>query len=677
MARKKRFLTAVVGSLFGALTVGSLCLAGSIRTGDSRSGAIQKTSAKAVPSAAAPATWTEVRTPHFVVSSDAGETAARGVARDFEQIRALFHATFPELRVDPPQAIRIIVARDEATMRLITPDEWGGPEHVHPSGVFHSDGEKDYIVLRLDAEGTTAFHTSYHEYTHSLMYLNFPRLPLWVREGVAEFFGNSLLSEARATTGTVDRGHLFALSKNEWLPMETLFQVTETSPYYNEKNPASVFYAESWATVHYLLLDPEARRGDLFKKYLAAWDSGADAVAAARTALGDLNTFEQAVKKYVGQANWRPGVALPGLAGLEEASWKTRAMAPAEVLALRGDYFAHRRMVNEARPLLEEAVKSGPEIAGTHEALGYCYFRDGEFAEAQEEMQRTIALGTDDFVPYFVLGSLQLQNALATANDVDDARKNLERAAELNPRFAPTFEVLTQAYSSSTSTQAKALEAAATALKLDPESRNYRMNLAYALLNNGRVEEARAVAEKLKSTATSPEDERMAKSALEAIAEEEEWEKSGVHEGVTREFAPPGDDPNSAAGRSRISRRARLPGSAVVSHRQLGLPDWMAVEGSIAAIDCARSPELTMTFNLPRGPMELHTMDFGAVSVSGPSAASVPAIATCKEWDRTQSEDLVSHGAGPGILGRDHKNLFLLSFDDRLSIYLRVTISDQ
>ena len=47
--------------------------------------------------------------------------------------------------------------------------------------------------------------------------------------------------------------------------MGTLLQVSETSPFYNEKNPASVFYAESWAIVHYLLLDPEARRADLFK----------------------------------------------------------------------------------------------------------------------------------------------------------------------------------------------------------------------------------------------------------------------------------------------------------------------------------------------------------------------------------------------------------------------------
>ena len=600
-------------------------------------------------------TWTEVRTPHFVVTSNAGEVAARSVAGDFEQIRALFHATFPELRVEPQQPIRIIVTRDEATMRMISPDEWGGPEHVRPSGVFHSDGEKDYVVLRLDAEGTTAFHTSYHEYTHSLTHLNFSRLPLWVREGIAEFFGNSLLGEMRATTGTVDRGHLFVLTRNEWLPMETLFQVTETSPFYNEKNPASVFYAESWATVHYLLLDPAARRAGLLNKYLVAWDSGADTVSAGRTALGDLRVFELAVKKYVGQANWRPGVVLPGLAGLQQDSWKVRALAPAEVLALRGDYFTHRGMMHDARPLVEEAAKIGSEIAATHEALGWFYFRNNDFAQAQEEMQRAIGLGSNEFAPYFVLGSVELRNVKESDDDTRDARKNLECAAELNPMFAPTFEALTQAYSRTADTQAKALAAAETAVKLDAESRTYRTNLAYTLLNNGQTARARAVAEKLETTATSEDDVRSAQSVLEAIADEEEWEKAGIHEGVTREFGPPGDGgvtPPAAGGAGSGT------GSAAVSRRQLGPPAWMAVEGSIAAVDCARSPELTLTLNLPRGPMDFHAKDFGAVSVSGPSAASVPAIASCKTWTGRNVKIWFRMAQGQGFLGEITKIYF-------------------
>jgi tetratricopeptide (TPR) repeat protein len=639
----------------GVLAAGLACAASSLSLPDWVSADRgQKASTASVP-AEAPV-WTEVRSPHFVVASNAGEVAARGVATDFEQIRALFHATFPELRVDPAQPIRIIVARDEATMRMITPDEWGGPEHVHPSGVFHSDGEKDYIVLRLDAEGTTAFHTSYHEYTHSLMHLNFSRLPLWVREGVAEFFGNSLLSEAKATTGTIDRGHVFALSKNDWLPMETLFQVSESSPFYNEKNPASVFYAESWATVHYLLLDTEARRAGLFRKYLVAWDSGADAVSAGHTALGDLKTFEVAVKKYVEQANWRPGVVLPGLVGLQESSWQARALGPAEVLALRGDYFTHRRMMDDARPLLEEGVKTGPGIAAAHQALGYFYFRNSDFAASQEEMQRAIALGADDFAPYFVLGSLELRDVAESDDDIRDARKNLERAAELNPMFAPTFETLTQLYSRSADTQGKALAAAETAVKLDAESRSYRTNLAYTLLNNGRVAQARAVGEKLESTATSDDDKRSARSVLQAITDEEEWQKAGISEGTTTQFAPPG---GSAGSRAAVGAGASVAppstsssqANSAVSHRQLGSPEWMAVEGSIAAVDCARSPELTMTLNLPRGPMDFHAKNFAAVSVSGESVAAVPAIGTCKSWTGRNVKIWFRMAEGQGFLG--------------------------
>jgi len=82
---------------------------------------------------------------------------------------------FPELRIDPAQPIVILAARDEATMKMLAPEEWGG-EGTYVPGLFHSDGEKDYVVLRLDAQGTTAYHTVYHEYTHALMHLNFSRI---------------------------------------------------------------------------------------------------------------------------------------------------------------------------------------------------------------------------------------------------------------------------------------------------------------------------------------------------------------------------------------------------------------------------------------------------------------------------------------------------------------------
>jgi tetratricopeptide (TPR) repeat protein len=568
--------------------------------------------------------WLEVRSAHFVVASNAAESEARGVAVDFEEIRSLFHSTFPELRVDPAQPIVILAARDEATMKMLAPEEWGGAGHVRPSGLFHSDGDKDYVVLRLDAAATTAYHTVYHEYTHALLHLNFSRIPLWLNEGVAEFFGNSTIGEGVARTGTVDKGHLYILSKNEWLPMETLLDVNESSPYYSEKNPASVFYAESWAMVHYLLLDPEARRQQLLKKFLANWNLSGDREAAGRVAFGDLSRLEEAVKRYVRQANWRVGVELPAQAG-SPGDLTLRTLAPAEVLALRGDFFVHRKRMETALPVLQQAIATGPDIAATHEALGFYDFRNSDFAAADEEMSKAISLGSGSFMAFYCHGVLLLRDFSETEESTKKARVALETSARLNPRYAPTFEALTQAYSRTAETQGRALEAAETAARLDPESRTYKTDLAYVLLNNRRAEEARAVAENLQRTAGSLEEQHAAASILRAIEEEEEWEKESAEVALGRLKV---DGPQVTTGPD-LSPDVVHP---AISRRQLGPPEWMAVEGAIGAIDCAHSPEVTLTLNLPRGAMDFHAGDLGRVGMSGISAESVPELGTCKQW---------------------------------------------
>jgi len=303
------------------------------------------------------------------------------------------------------------------------------------------------------------------------------------------------------------------------------------------------------------------------------------------------------------------------------------------------------------------ALERNPDAAAAIRAAGFevcshgwrwVNFAHMSEAEEREQMQRAIALGAEDFAPYFALGSLELRNMGVSDDDTHDARKNLERAAELNPMFAPTFEALTQAYSRSADTQAKALAAAETAVKLDSESRSYRTNLAYTLLNNGRTAQARAVAEKLEATASSEDEKRSAQSVLEAIADEEEWQRAGITEGTRTEFGPPG---GSAAAPPKTEGTNSGAGGRTVSHRQLGPPDWMAVEGSIAAVDCARSPELTLTVNLPRGPMEFHAKDFGAVSVSAQSAAAVPSLLSCKSWAGRNVKIWFRMAQGQGFLG--------------------------
>ena len=86
--------------------------------------------------------------------------------------------------------------------------------------------------------------------------------------------------------------------------------------------------------------------------------------------------------------------------------------------------------------------------------------------------------GVFSFMAFYCRGVLRLRDLSESEESTENARVALEKAAQLNPMYPPTFEALTQAYSRSAGTQAKALEAAETAVKLDPESRSYKTNLA-------------------------------------------------------------------------------------------------------------------------------------------------------------------------------------------------------
>jgi hypothetical protein len=293
------------------------------------------------------------------------------------------------------------------------------------------------------------------------------------------------------------------------------------------------------------------------------------------------------------------------------------------VLALRGDFFVHRKRMEAARPLLEQGVELGPEISATHEALGFYDFRNGDFAAADEQMSKAISLGSTSFMPFYCEGVLLLRDLSETEATTQKARESLENAARLNPMYAPTFEALTQVYSRLAETQGKALEAAEIAVKLDPESRSYKANLAYVLLNNARAADARVVAEKLQATAGSPAEAKTARSILGAIDEEQQWERESAEDAASGHA---GERPAVITSDSGVTTGA-------ISRRQLGPPEWMAVEGSIGAIDCARSPEVTLTLDLPRGPMEFHAADSGRVGVSGIRAESVPDLASCKQWN--------------------------------------------
>lgn len=84
--------------------------------------------------------WVEVKSPHFLAVTDAGEKQAREILTQFEGIREAFLALFPNLCVDPPRQVLVVVSRDEDSMQRFLPKKFGSSLNRVGSSVRHRPG---------------------------------------------------------------------------------------------------------------------------------------------------------------------------------------------------------------------------------------------------------------------------------------------------------------------------------------------------------------------------------------------------------------------------------------------------------------------------------------------------------------------------------------------------------
>ena len=103
--------------------------------------------------------------------------------------------------------------------------------------------------------GQESYNIIFHQYTHLLVKNNVENPPTWFNEGLAEYYSTfSITADQKVELGKPIPGHVFLLRANKMMPLRTLFQVDQKSPYYNERDKQGIFYAESWALMHYLIL---------------------------------------------------------------------------------------------------------------------------------------------------------------------------------------------------------------------------------------------------------------------------------------------------------------------------------------------------------------------------------------------------------------------------------------
>jgi len=206
-------------------------------------------------------------------------------------IRAVFRAYFGQKQESVEQPVIILAAKDENTLKGLLPEFWAQKGAAHPSGFYLGGTDADYIVLRLDVslnqEVYEPFEPVYHEYVHYLTRQLIAHLPLWMVEGLAEFYGNTRIRNKDVYVGAPSTSNLVILHEQHALPVSTLFEIDASSPYYHEQNKTSIFYAESWALTHYLFARDWKEHTHRMADFIKLLGTGVDPKEAASQTIGD------------------------------------------------------------------------------------------------------------------------------------------------------------------------------------------------------------------------------------------------------------------------------------------------------------------------------------------------------------------------------------------------------
>jgi len=591
--------------------------------------------------------WIEIKSPHFTAYSNGTETEGRQVAVHFEEIRALFEQSFPNLRVDSGDKPTILYAlKNEDSFKLFIPGYGQGKDPTKLCGVYRTAIEKNFALVRTDSgclatspssnnspqlvrgmfmnqvnsAAAHPFKPIYHEYAHGLFRLNFRGLPLWLDEGLAEYWGNSDISSKQARVGQADAAQVALLKQGPLLPIEKLVSIDASSPFYNTQNHAGIFYAESWALVHYLLMSPDVRGQDLLTKFLAALQATDDPIEAASKTFGDLSKLGEKLEAYCRQLSFYVG-QVPLHISTSDKDYSARRLSPAEGLVRQADYLLHANHSPEAIELLHQAAGLDPDTQGLHDALGYYHYLKNDRDNAEKEFDLALAADPGDAIAYFYKAQILHRKLGYSDESTPLIRTNLEKLIALRPDFAPAHAFLCIAYVNSPVMGAKAVQQCQRAMSLEPGNFNYFTDYGRALVADGKLDDAKMVADRAQKSAIWPQE----RSRADALAREL---NAKIHSSSAVVTTLPGEKQEQPGVQVRVTRE---------------------VEGQITELICAQPPSVRFTLAALGEQILLRVTDIAQIEIHESQGGPAAAPPDCAKWKDRRAR--VTFTAAPDAVG--------------------------
>lgn len=488
--------------------------------------------------------WIEVTSPHFVVATNSNEKQARRVADQFERMRSVFQKLFPKLQIDSASPITVLAIRDEKDFRALEPEAYLAKGQLKLGGLFVRGADKNYILMRLDAEGEHPYATVYHEYTHFLL-SKADWFPLWLNEGLAQFYENTDIREKDVALGQPSAVDVELLRENRLLPLPTLFAVDSNSPYYHEENKGSIFYAESWVLTHYIFIKDYQEKTTHLQQYANLVANKTDAVTAAQRTFGDLKKLESDLNSYVQQGRFTY-FTMKAPIELNPSSFQAAPLPESQSDALRADFLAYDQRTSDARSLVEKVLKEDSNNVSAHETMGYLEFHQGHIDAAKKWYAEAIRLDSRSYLAHYYFSAISMQGAMTPAEETE-CEASLRRGIELNPSFAPTYDRLAIFLGMRHRNLDEAHTLGLKAVSLEPTNVGYRVNVANVLMAMERPRNAIQVLEAAAKLAKSPEEERWVENDMHQ-AEQMDQEQQRIADEEHRMDAAGKDSEPLAAG---------------------------------------------------------------------------------------------------------------------------------
>ena len=623
-----------------------------------------------VASAAEPSPWLEIHSAHFTVITDAGDKRGREVALRFEQMRAVFASLLTKDRLNQPLPLTILALKNDKPYYQIAPLRQGQPIDV--PGFFLSGEDQNYIVLNLfEAEPWRAVA---HDFAHMLLNYNYPAAQGWFDEGLAEYFSSLRVDNKQVEIGGDPELHASVsqdliqnqldthppksltelLGAQVWLSIPDLFTMKHDTSTFAEGTHHTLFYAESWIVMHYLLRQKKLpETGAYFDLVL---NQKVPVEEAIQKAYGMSSAqLEQAVKDYfrsqtalstaldaARQKNPDPNISanaaqayhFPVPVGPDDSAINSKPFPEADARSLyagiqvripeRREAGMNALQALIAAPATPEpthtktaadedkhpTLANGNELA--HRLLAWDHIQHGKFDDAVIELGDAAVLKPDDMWIRYYLSVLKLRMAEAKHTDIQglaNMMQDLRAVLEWYPEFAEAYDMLALARNEGGGPVA-AMQAERAAMQLSPREQRYVYHLAVIYITGKKWEAANFLLDRLKTSS----DPQIAALARDKLAQSATERKYGVPVGGGSKLAPQ-KSPFDVLEQDAAQRAAATQTAQTATPTNVRTTKFF--KGHLVAVDCSQPPSAILTVTSGGVALKLRAPDYKSLLLIG------------------------------------------------------------